>query len=75
MYAPTVAGDAVVYTDRSRAYCLDAATGEERWPFTPRDRQMSDMIFTGVQCPPAAHDGEVYVASFGGDVSALGPSG
>jgi len=75
VYAPTVAGDAVVYTDRFRAYCLDAAGGDERWQFTPRDRQMSDMVFTGVQCPLAVHDGEVYVASSGGDVSALGPSG
>ncbi|MEY7849951.1 PQQ-binding-like beta-propeller repeat protein [Natrarchaeobius sp. A-rgal3] len=69
--APSVAGDAVVVTDRSAASCLDE-DGESRWTYAFEDRQIDDMVFGGTRSPPGVSDGTVYVASHGGDVTALG---
>lgn len=72
-YAPTVAGDSIVVTDRREAFCLDAVTGTERWRQEVRSRGISDMMFVGIRREPVVHDGIVYVASDGGDVYALQP--
>lgn len=71
VHAPTVAGDALVITDRDEAVCLDAATGDERWRQAVRERVITDMVFVGIRTPLVVHDGVVYVASHGGDVYAL----
>lgn len=71
VFAPTVAADSVVVTDRSEAVGLDATTGAERWRHEVRERTISDMVFTGITCEPVVHDRVVYVASHGGDVYAL----
>ncbi|HKJ59700.1 MAG TPA: PQQ-binding-like beta-propeller repeat protein [Halobacteriales archaeon] len=70
-FAPTVASDAVVVTDATAAVCLGADDGGLRWRHEARERQISDMVFTGVRSPPVVADGVAYVASHGGDVYAL----
>jgi outer membrane protein assembly factor BamB len=70
-FAPTVAEESVIVTDRFEAFGLDATTGDERWRHEVRERAISDMVFTGIMCEPVVHDRVVYVASHGGDVYAL----
>nr|WP_235019618.1 PQQ-binding-like beta-propeller repeat protein [Natrialba sp. INN-245] len=69
--APSVVGDAVVVTDHSTAICL-GEDGERRWTYEFDERVIDDMVFGGTQTPPVVSDGVVYVASHGGDVTALG---
>lgn len=74
VFAPTLARDAVVVTDDSRATCLNPANGTVRWVQPVRERQISDQIFSGIRSPPEIANGKAYIASFGGDVYALGTS-
>ncbi|TYT62770.1 PQQ-binding-like beta-propeller repeat protein [Natrialba swarupiae] len=69
--APSVVGDVVVVTDHSTAICL-GEDGQRRWTYEFDERVIDDMVFGGTQTPPVVSDGVVYVASHGGDVTALG---
>ncbi|MBC7987309.1 MAG: PQQ-dependent dehydrogenase, methanol/ethanol family [Sphingomonadaceae bacterium] len=67
--------DGVMYTSgvAGRVYALDAASGAERWAFTPElDMQVNrtvccDMVNRGV----AVHDGKVFVGALDGILYAL----
>ena len=56
-------------TLRSGFFALDAATGREKWRFTPRAVQ--GYVTGGVMSSPEIVDGVVYVGALDGRIYAL----
>lgn len=74
-HGPTVTNDGVIVADGGGVFCLDAATGDQRWQEGVETRFLGDVAYTSIGCDPVVVDSGVYIASTGGYVYALDDEG